>query len=172
MGTVIQIVDHRPEWREMFAAHAAEVSRALGARALRIEHIGSTSVPGLAAKPIIDILLVVADSSDEDSYLPQLEAAGYSLHIREPEFHGHRLLRTPDADVHLHVFPEGSAEVERYLLFRDRLRVNSADRVRYEALKRELATRTWADMDEYATAKTAIVEEIIAAAQLPAPLAR
>jgi GrpB-like predicted nucleotidyltransferase (UPF0157 family) len=122
-------------------------------------------VPGLAAKPIVDILLVVADSANESAYVPALEAAGYELRIREPEFHEHRMFRTPQRDIHLHVFTVGSTEIERCLLFRDRLRSNDADRERYEATKRVLAARSWDDMDAYATAKTEVVEEILAAAR-------
>lgn len=161
----IVIVDYDSRWPAMFESHRSVIAGALGSIALRIEHVGSTSVPGLAAKPIIDMLLVVANSADEASYLPQLEAAGYVLRVREPDFYEHRMLRTPQLDVHLHVYSPDSPEIERNLLFRDRLRTNVADRCRYEATKKELATRSWADMNEYADAKTAVVESIIAAAR-------
>jgi GrpB-like predicted nucleotidyltransferase (UPF0157 family) len=144
----------------------------LGAVALRIEHIGSTSVPGLAAKAIIDILLVVEDSGNEVSYLPELEAAGFVLRVREPEFHEHRMLRTPARDVHLHVFSLGSTEIERYLTFRDRLRRNVEDRQRYETTKRTLAAQSWSDMDAYANAKTEAVEGIIASALAAGEISR
>src|SRR3954452_4917200 len=165
MPATIRIVEYDARWPELFDQHRGTISLALGDRALRIEHIGSTSVPGLAAKPIVDILLVVSDSSDETSYAAELESAGYQLHIREPEFHEHRLFKPPANDVNLHVLAIGSTEIERYLLFRDRLRANSADRRHYEAVKRQLARRTWETVDAYATAKTQIVEEIIAAAR-------
>ena len=93
------------------------IGKALGNAALRIEHIGSTSVPGLAAKPIVDILLVVENSGDETSYLPRLEEAGYELRVREPDFHEHRMLRTPTRDVHVHVYSPSSPEIERCLVF-------------------------------------------------------
>lgn len=169
MQTTIRIVDYDPRWLERFDHHHKAIARVLGERALRIEHIGSTSVPELAAKPIVDILLVVADSADEESYATQLESAGYQLRIREPEFHEHRLFKPSADDVNLHVFTTGSPEIERYLLFRDRLRVNTADRLRYEVVKRQLATRSWDNVDAYATAKTQIVEEIIAAARAARP---
>ena len=165
MPIVIRIVEYDAGWPERFEQHRAAIALALGERALNIEHIGSTSVPGLAAKPIVDILLVVADSSDEGSYAPELEAAGYQLRIREPEFHEHRLFKPMTGDVNLHVLTVGSSEIERCVLFRDRLRANSADRRRYEAVKRQLATRAWETVDEYATAKSEIVEAIIAAAR-------
>ena len=152
-----------PRWPADFAAQARVIRAALGAAARRIEHIGSTSVPGLAAKPIIDLLLVVEDSSEETSYLPALEQAGYQLRVREPEANEHRMFRTPDLSVHVHVYSTGSAEIDRYLVFRDRLRRNTNDRRRYEAAKRALAARDWPDMNAYAAAKSEVVESIIEA---------
>ena len=164
-----EIVDYEPLWPEKFRAHASVIAEALGDAALRIEHIGSTSVPGLAAKPIIDILLVVEDSADEDSYRSQMETAGYELRVREPDFYEHRMFRTPARDVHVHVYSPGSPEIERYLTFRDRLRKNTDDRHLYEETKRRLGTQSWADMDAYAEAKTEVIEAIIAAARADAP---
>lgn len=161
----IEIVDYDPRWPDKFRTHEQNVRSALGDAALRIEHIGSTSVPGLAAKPIIDMLLLVESSADEPSYLPQLLNAGYELRVREPEFHEHRMLRTPARDVHLHVLWQGSTEIDRYLLFRDRLRSHADDRKYYEATKRRLAAQPWPDMNAYADAKTEIVEAILAAAR-------
>lgn len=162
-GQVV-IVDYNPLWPGKFQKHAAVIARALGTKALRIEHVGSTSVPGHAAKPIVDILVVVEDSGDEAAYLPVLLAAGYVLRVREPDWHQHRMLRTPELDVHVHLFSSGCKEITRMLAFRDRLRDNGADRLRYEALKRDLATREWPDLNEYARAKTELVEQIIARA--------
>lgn len=142
----VRIVDYDPEWPKKFQTHAAIIEAALGGSALRIEHIGSTSVPGLGAKPIIDILVVVADSTDESSYLPQLEAEGYVLRVREPDWHQHRMFRTPEKDVHIHIYSAGCREIQRNLTFRDRLRRDSGDKCRYERTKRELAAksgRTW-----------------------------
>jgi len=157
--------DYQSGWPEAFRQHANTIERALGERALRVEHIGSTAVPGLAAKPIVDILLVVHDSADEDAYLPALEAAGYVLRVREPEFHEHRMFRTPGRDVHLHVYSAGSPEIERYLIFRDRLRQHPSDRDAYERAKRQLIDRPWAQMDDYANAKTEVIERIIRSAR-------
>jgi GrpB-like predicted nucleotidyltransferase (UPF0157 family) len=114
----IVIAAYDPAWQERFRREEARIRAALGAAALSVEHIGSTSVPGLAAKPIVDILLVVEDSADEASYVPALEGAGYVLRVREPDFYEHRMFRTPAKDVHLHVFSAGSPEIERYLLLR------------------------------------------------------
>jgi GrpB-like predicted nucleotidyltransferase (UPF0157 family) len=160
----IVIVDYDRRWPEKFQQHAALLSQALGAKALAIEHIGSTSVPGLAAKPIVDITVLVEDSRDEAAYLPALLAAGYSLRTRESGWHEHRMLRTPELDVHVHIFSAGCEEVTRQVVFRDRLRSNLEDRLRYEMLKRELAKEDWPNMDAYARAKTEVIEEIIAQA--------
>ena len=104
-------------------------------------------------------------SRDEILYLPQLEAIGYELRVREPDFHEHRMFRTPARDVHVHVYSAGSSEIERNLIFRDRLRSNPQDRQRYEDTKRKLATQSWSDMNAYAAAKTQIIEQITATAQ-------
>jgi GrpB-like predicted nucleotidyltransferase (UPF0157 family) len=161
----IQVVDYDPRWPDLFRREADRIRAALGERVLLLEHIGSTSVPGLAAKPIVDILLVVPDPSDEPAYLPDLEAAGYVLVIREPEWFQHRCLKGPDTNVNLHVHPPDSPEVERYLLFRERLRAFPEDRARYQRVKRQLADRDWTYVQEYADAKSEVVEDIIARAR-------
>ena len=167
MPSPILIADYDPWWPQLFLREADRIRAALGDRALRVEHTGSTSVPGLAAKPIIDILLVVRNSGEEGSYLPLLEAAGYSLRIREPDWHQHRMLNGPDTDVNLHVFSAGCPEIDRILLFRDWLRGNAEDRDLYERTKRALAVRQWSDVQDYADAKTAVVEDILARAEKP-----
>ena len=156
------VVDYDPTWPERFRREEANIRIALGDAALAVEHIGSTAVPGLAAKPIVDILVVVEDSGDEASYVPALEKAGYVLRVREPDFHEHRMLRTADKDVHVHVYTSGSPEIERYLLLRDRLRNDKEDRKLYARTKKELAAGDWPTMQHYAEAKTEIVEGIIA----------
>jgi len=137
----IVVADYDPAWQERFRKEEAKIREALREAALSVEHIGSTSVPGLAAKPIVDILLVVGDSRDEGSYLPALEGAGYVLRVREPGFDEHRMFRTPAEDVHVHVFSAGSPEIGCYLLLRDRLREDEEDRELYAKTKRELAKR-------------------------------
>ena len=161
----ILIVDYDPEWPRLYEREAERIQSALGNRALLIEHVGSTSVPGLAAKPKIDILLVVANSADESSYVPSLEAAGYVLRIREPDWDEHRMFKGPDTDINLHVFSSGCPEIDRMLLFRDWLRSNESDRLLYERTKRELARINWKYTQNYADAKTTVVQEIIARAQ-------
>jgi len=157
----IVIVDYDPRWPEMFQKHAALISQALGPEALTIEHVGSTSVPGLAAKPIIDIDVIVRHSRDEAAYLPELVASGYVLRVREPDWHEHRMFRTPELDVHIHIFSPGCVEVARHLAFRNHLRGHAEDRLRYETLKRKLAKEDWPDMNTYASAKSELVEEIL-----------
>ena len=160
----IVVMDYDPAWAERFRQEETKIRAALGEATLAIEHIGSTSVPGLAAKPIVDILVVVEDSSDETSYVPALESAGYVLRVREPDFHEHRMFRTPAKDVHVHVFSAGSPEIERYLLLRDHLRENEEGRELYARTKRDLASRDWPSMQHYAEAKTEVIEGIIARA--------
>jgi len=160
----ILIVDYDPCWQELFQREAARIRAALGTRTLRIEHTGSTAVPGLAAKPVIDLLLVVSDSGDESAYVPLLEAAGYVLRIREPGWNEHRMLKGPDTDINLHVLSDGCPEIDRMLAFRDWLRHNSADRDLYARTKLALAGKEWKYVQNYADAKSAVVEEILARA--------
>ncbi len=157
----VQVVDYDPEWPRRFEQEAWLIREALGARALRVEHAGSTSVPGLAAKPVIDIVLVVADSARESEYVAALEGAGYVLRIREPDWHEHRMFKGPAQDVNLHVFSGGCPEVERMLAFRDWLRMNEDDRELYGRVKRSLAERDWSRTQEYADAKTEVVSDIL-----------
>jgi GrpB-like predicted nucleotidyltransferase (UPF0157 family) len=164
LGQPIEIADYDPLWPGIFAGEATKIRRALGERARRIEHAGSTSVPGLAAKPLIDIVLVVDSSADEASYVPVLEAAGYTLRTREPDWYEHRMLRGREPSVNLHVFSTGCEEIERMLAFRDWLRANEDDRRLYEQTKRNLATRNWKYGQNYADAKTEVVRDIMSRA--------
>lgn len=161
----IRLEEYNPLWPHLFEIEASRMDAALGDRALQVEHVGSTSVPGLAAKPLIDIVLVVANSADEPAYVPALEAAGYTLSIREPDWYEHRLFKGPDTNINVHTFSAGCSEIERMLLFRDRLRSHQADRERYEQTKRELALQDWKYVQNYADAKTAVVETILAQAE-------
>lgn len=161
----IVIADYDPGWPRRFDREEAKIRRALGQAALAVEHVGSTAVPGLAAKPIVDILLVVEDSSNEGSYLPELQREGYVLRVREPDFEEHRMVRTPEKDVHVHIFSPGSSEGARLLLMRDHLRHNEADRELYVRTKRELASRDWPSMQHYADAKTGVIQDILARAR-------
>jgi GrpB-like predicted nucleotidyltransferase (UPF0157 family) len=157
----IDLRDYDPSWPNRYDEHASRIRVAIGDRAVRIEHVGSTSVPGLVAKPIIDIVLEVPDSAEEAAYVGELESACYVLRMREPDWFEHRLFHTPGRDVNLHVFSAGCAESERMVRFRDWLRVNAADRDLYVRTKRELAVRDWKYMQQYADAKTSVVEQIM-----------
>jgi GrpB-like predicted nucleotidyltransferase (UPF0157 family) len=160
----IELHPYDPRWAVRYERVAAEISAALGSRVVRLEHVGSTAVPDLPAKPIVDVVLEVVDSADEPSYVPALESAGFELRIREPEWYEHRVLKSAAADVNLHVFSEGCEEVERMLCFRDRLREDAADRELYAAAKRDLAAREWRYTQQYADAKSDVVREILSRA--------
>jgi len=157
----ITLADPDPEWPAVFDREAERVRAVLGDRVLQLEHAGSTSVPGLSAKPIIDMVLVVAESADEDTYVPAMEAAGYDLRVREPAWFEHRLFKGPGADINLHVFSDGCVEVDRMLAFRDHLRRDDGDRQRYEDTKRALAAQRWRYVQDYADAKSDVVADIM-----------
>ena len=160
----VVLVEYDPEWPSLFAREETRIREALGDTALQVEHAGSTSIPGIVAKPIIDIVLVVPDSADETAYVPALEAASYVLCAREPNWFEHRLLNGAHPKVNLHVFSRGCPEVERMLRFRDHLRRDAADCELYERTKRELAQREWKYVQHYADAKSDVVEAILARA--------
>jgi GrpB-like predicted nucleotidyltransferase (UPF0157 family) len=161
----IYLADPDPGWAHEYAGFEAAIRSALGQRARFVEHVGSTSIPGLAAKPILDILLLVAESADESGYVPDLEAAGFVLHIREPDWQQHRLFKRRGPDVNLHVFSVGAPEAERLLRFRDWLRRHPDERETYVRVKKDLAVREWKYVQDYADAKATVVEEILARAE-------
>lgn len=154
----IVLLPYDPDWPARFIDHRARIIRAMGDACRRIEHVGSTAVPGLTAKPIIDILVTVVEVEDEATYLPALEGAGYVLRVREP---GHRMVRTPELDVHVHVWSDDSPEALDLVEFRDRLRDSTVSRDLYAATKVELAGQDWPTMNHYADAKTAIIRRIL-----------
>lgn len=140
--TPIRVVAYDDGWPAAFTRVAGRVRDALGAAALGVEHVGSTSVPGLPAKPVIDVDLTVADPADEAAYLPALEAAGFRLVIREPAWHEHRALKHDDPDANLHVFGPDCPEVTRHRIFRDWLVAHPSDRRRYAEIKLAAASET------------------------------
>ena len=167
----ITFVEYDEAWPGLFAREEARIRGILGDRVIRLEHTGSTSVPGLAAKPVIDITMTVADVLDEPAWVPDLEAAGYRLVIREhePEWYDHRVLKGPDTNINLHVFSDGCRELERMVGFRDWLRTHADDRELYEATKRDLIKREWKFVQNYADAKGDVVEAIAARAGIGGP---
>jgi len=160
----IVLVGYDPRWPGMYAREADRIRAALAGLALQVEHVGSTSVPGLAAKPIIDIVLAVPDSADEQAYVPALERAGYVLRNREPGWLEHRMFKGPETDLNLHVFSAGEPEIDRMIGFRDWLRSPDDERDAYLRVKQELAQRSWRHVQHYADAKTAIIQQILARA--------
>jgi GrpB-like predicted nucleotidyltransferase (UPF0157 family) len=153
----ISIQDHDPAWADRYAAIGASLRAGLGATILGLEHVGSTSVPGLAAKPIIDVDLLIEDTAAESGYLPALAELGYTLVLREPWWYGHRMLVDDAEDVHLHVWPRNAPEPVRHRLLRDWLRTHPDDRELYAAAKRRLAV---ADPDGYTLAKSEVIDDI------------
>jgi len=160
----IHLVPSDPQWPAHFSRLESRIRAALGEIALLVEHVGSTSVPGLAAKPIIDIVLVVPDTTDEQSYVAALEGAGFVLRIREPDWCEHRLFKTPEDDTNIHTFSKGCEEVERMLAFRDWLRRHEADRRLYEDTKKQLAAQVWRHVQDYADAKSEVVRDMLSRA--------
>jgi GrpB-like predicted nucleotidyltransferase (UPF0157 family) len=159
-GAVV-LVPWDPTWSDAYEQQARLIRSALRERVVLIEHVGSTSVPGLSAKPVIDVLLVVEDPADEDSYVPELETRGLLLHAREPGWQEHRLLKREVPAVNVHVFGPGAPEVQRLLVFRDHVREHRQDRELYERTKQELAAQRWDYVQDYADAKSAVVEDIM-----------
>jgi GrpB-like predicted nucleotidyltransferase (UPF0157 family) len=119
LNSTIYLAPYDPAWPSLFTQLKKQIQEALGDDILLLEHVGSTSVPGLSAKPIIDMVLAVADSSDEPFYVRPLEEKGYTLRIREPDWYEHRLLKPPEVLGNLHVFSNGCEEIKQMLLFRD-----------------------------------------------------
>ncbi|MBM0204869.1 GrpB family protein [Micromonospora sp. STR1s_5] len=158
----VVIEEYDRSWAQRFIAVRSSLTEALGDLIISVEHIGSTAVPGLAAKPVIDVDLVIEDTAEEATYLPALERLGYRLVLREPWWHGHRMLLSPAEDVNLHVWPQGAPEPVRHRLFRDWLRAHPHDRERYAATKRRLARDTAHRPRDYSLAKNDVIDEIYA----------
>ncbi|MET8463195.1 GrpB family protein [Micromonospora zamorensis] len=158
----VVIEEYDRAWAQRFSAVRSSLTEALGALIIAVEHVGSTAVPGLAAKPVIDIDLVIEDTAEESRYLPALERLGYRLVLREPWWHGHRMLLSAAEDVNLHVWPQGAPEPVRHRLFRDWLRSHPQDRELYAATKRRLAQDTAHRPRDYSLAKNDVIDEIYA----------
>lgn len=158
--TPVQVVAPDPHWAAAFHQIRDRIDAAIGRRALNIEHIGSTAVQGLWAKPLIDVDLTVADSADEDAWLPDLVRAGFVLRVREPEWEEHRMVRFEAPLSNVHVFSPGAREPRRHLMFRDWLRAHPEDRDRYSEVKRELAAVGFSEAMAYNNAKAGFVYDL------------
>ncbi|HET9423139.1 MAG TPA: GrpB family protein [Nocardioides sp.] len=158
--TPVEVVPPDPGWADDFRRVRAQVQDALGERVLSIEHVGSTSVPGLWAKPVIDVDVTVADSGDEAAYLPDLEAAGFVLTVREPEWQEHRCLRGSVPAANVHVWSPGAVEPQRHLAFRDWLLEHEDDRAAYGDLKARLAAQGFTDVMDYNNAKGGFIYDV------------
>jgi GrpB-like predicted nucleotidyltransferase (UPF0157 family) len=159
----IEVTEPDPAWPRRYDDLAGRIRAALGWRALQLEHVGSTAVPGLAAKPVIDIDLTVADPEREPAYVPALEAIGFRLVIREPWRHGHRALVADEPRCNLHVYGFDSPEPVRHRIFRDWLRGHPGERDRYAAAKRQAAAAANAGGEhvmQYNARKEQVVREI------------
>jgi len=165
LSAPIVVSDYNPNWPALYEREAARVRSILGDRVELLEHAGSTSVVDLPAKPVIDMVLAVPDSSDEVTYGPDMERGGYVFRIREPHWFEHRVFNGPDTEINLHVFSVGCPEIDQMLLFRDWLRRHPQDRDLYAATKRALAKQDWKFVQHYADAKGKIVHEILARAR-------
>jgi len=169
LDTTVTLADPDPTWASLGRTSVDAVRAAVGLGAIVAAHVGSTSVPGLAAKPVLDLVLGVGDPTDEPSYLPALTRLGYELILREPHWYQHRLLRRTGPAVNLHVFAAGSTEIEAMLTFRDHLRRHTACRARYGQAKAGLAARQWAFTQDYADAKSDVVAAVMECARSAGP---
>ena len=159
-STDLTITDHQARWADDYELLAGQIGVALGSVALEIEHVGSTSVPGLPAKPIIDVVIVVADPDDEAGYAPALSEAGFVHVVREPWWHGHRLFRSHEPRANLHVFGPDCPEVARMRIFRDWLRTHPDDLEIYRLAKIDAAAGGGHVMD-YNARKQQVLRDIV-----------
>lgn len=160
----IEVVEADPKWPEIFELLKERIMKALGPTALLVEHVGSTSVPNMVAKPVIDMDLVVADIQDEAYYVPRLEEAGFQFLLRSQPWHNHRLFCLDEPNVNLHVFGDDLREVNRHCLFRDWLRKTREDREIYAKIKKEsslASQRLGEDVNQYNARKSAVMKEIL-----------
>ena len=156
----VEVLPPDPTWAEWYDVVRDRIREALGDRVVALEHVGSTSVPGLWAKPVIDVDLTVASSADEDAWLPDLERAGFVLRVREPGWEEHRLVRGEDPDTNVHVWSVGAREPRKHALFRDWLRTHPEDREQYAEVKRAAAAQGFTDVMQYNNVKAWLIYDI------------
>lgn len=156
------IEDYDPRWPQLFEVLRSRISTTLAKLAVSIEHVGSTSVPGLAAKPIIDIDVLLRSSDDVPEVIRLLAEIGYE-HRGDLGVTGREAFRANPGSIqhHLYVCPPGSREYERHIAFRDYLRLHTADAHAYALLKRDLACKFGADREGYNLAKSQFVQRIL-----------
>jgi GrpB-like predicted nucleotidyltransferase (UPF0157 family) len=159
----VEVVPHDPRWRNAFEAEAKHVAAALGANAVAIHHIGSTSIPGIHAKPVLDLLVEVTDVAELDARSSAMESLGYQV-MGEYGIPGRRYFRKDDRNgtrTHqVHAFRAGSGEVRRHLAFRDYMIAHPADARAYGELKRKLADEHPRDMNAYMDGKDGFIKEM------------
>jgi GrpB-like predicted nucleotidyltransferase (UPF0157 family) len=159
----VRVVPHDPRWRDAFEAEAGLVASALGDGAVAIHHVGSTAIPDIHAKPIIDLLVEVRDLAEADARSAAMESLGYQV-MGEYGIPGRRYFRKDDHEGirthHVHAFQAGSAEVVRHLAFRDYLVAHPDDARRYGELKRKLAEEHPHSMDAYMDGKEGFIRKI------------
>ncbi|SFC93483.1 GrpB domain, predicted nucleotidyltransferase, UPF0157 family [Nocardioides terrae] len=156
----VEVVPPDPAWAGWYATVRDRIVDALGVRVIALEHVGSTAVPGLWAKPVIDIDLTVASPAAEHDWLPDLERVGFQLRVREPDWEEHRMLRGHQPPTNLHVFGPGAREPRRHVMFRDWLLTHGQDRERYAAVKRRVAAHGFEDAMLYNNAKAWVVYDM------------
>jgi GrpB-like predicted nucleotidyltransferase (UPF0157 family) len=159
----IEICPHDPRWRDGFETEAKNIARALGSNLIAVHHIGSTSIPGIFAKPIIDMLVDVKDINDVDNHNSTMESLGYEV-MGEFGIDGRRYFRKDnDAGVrthHVHIFENGSPHIARHLAFRDYMIANPDQAHAYSELKQRLAGEHAENPEEYMDGKDEFIKEI------------
>lgn len=160
----MNMADYDPAWPDTFLGLKALIINVLGSTAVDVEHVGSTSVPGLPAKAVIDIDLIVADPEDESAYVAQLEAAGFHFLLREPSWQQHRFFCHYSPVANLHVWGSESVEPIRHKIFRDWLRNHPDDKDAYATVKRGAiaeSRKLGEHMMQYTDRKNAVIAGIL-----------
>ena len=159
----VEVVPHDPRWRDLFDIESKSIANAMGDNAVTIHHIGSTAIPSIYAKPIIDLLIEVKNFIEVDRQTSGMESLGYEV-MGEFGISGRRFFRKNNQESirthHIHTFEMGSAQVERHLTFRDYMLAHPEDAQQYSQLKRELASKYPHNIDKYMDGKDGFIKEI------------
>jgi GrpB-like predicted nucleotidyltransferase (UPF0157 family) len=159
--SAIELVPNDPAWAGHFARLSRDIRSALGSRLIAVEHVGSTAIPGLPAKPIIDIDATIYNPADESGYRDVLEGLGFALTIREPEWHQHRMFKLSDPRTNLHIYADNCSLPMRDVAFRDLLRNDRQAALAYSELKRELSSQEWSSSQHYAEGKSELIIDLL-----------